>query len=122
MDFSDRPLLVSSICIEPIDEPEFEQNLLEIITPLHKQTILLFIQAHQHFLECNKDMILDFREYSPNGFDVNKKSFKLVIYIPDPHLYPDYCAVLVDELNKLGDVKDLKQWLNVLDKWTDEIR
>lgn len=111
--------MLSSICIVPIDEPEFEPNLLESLSSLHKQTILLFIQANQYFLECNISASIASNHFNLNGIHLNVGFFR---FISDPHSFPDYCTVLANELNKLGDQKDKKQWLHAIDKWTDDVR
>lgn len=53
MDYMPNFPSFSSICIEPVERQEYNQDLCEILSAEHKRVFLLFIQAERNFLRCN---------------------------------------------------------------------
>lgn len=46
-------LVLSSIHIEPVDSHEYNKNLVETLTPYHKQKFLQFVRTERSFLNGN---------------------------------------------------------------------
>ncbi|XP_031626972.1 zinc finger protein 91-like [Contarinia nasturtii] len=44
------PPILSSIRIEPVDSDEYNQSLIEQLTPYHKQKLLQYVRKERHFL------------------------------------------------------------------------